>query len=141
TARIREEIDRIRVAGVAPTYTPVQVNERFAQMLTTTRELLSDFRRVEDNFKRIAQEIAEQYAKPGVTKGAVVGHMLDADEALRHSEQGQSFYAFWNLLLSEQRRQQFQMALQQVLSLKELNERLKASPLLRDMVHHLRIEG
>jgi hypothetical protein len=117
-ARIREEIDRIRVAGFAPTYTPVQINERFAQMLTTARELLSDFRRVEDNFKRIAQEIAEQHAKPGITKGAIVGHMLDADEALRHSEQGQSFYAFWNLLLSEQRQQQFQVALQQVLSLK-----------------------
>jgi hypothetical protein len=140
-ARIREEIDRIRVAGSAPTYSAVQVNERFAQMLTTTRELLSDFRRVEDNFKRIAQEIAEKYAQPGVTKGAIVGHMLDADEALRHSEQGQSFYAFWKLLLSDQRRQQFQVALQQVLSLPDLNDRLKDSPLLRDMIRHLQIEG
>jgi hypothetical protein len=67
--------------------------------------------------------------------------MLDADEALRHSEQGQSFYAFWKLLLSDQRRQQFQVALQQVLSLPDLNDRLKDSPLLRDMIRHLQIEG
>jgi len=60
---------------------------------------------------------------------------------LRHSEQGQSFYAFWKLLLSDQRRQQFQVALQQVLSLPDLNDRLKDSPLLRDMIRHLQIEG
>jgi hypothetical protein len=87
-ARIREEIDRIRVAGSAPTYSAVQVNERFAQMLTTTRELLSDFRRVEDNFKRIAQEIAEKYAQPGVTKGAIVGQASSTGGSRGHPDFG-----------------------------------------------------
>ena len=94
-ATIQDEIDRIRTTGVVPTYTPVQINERFAQLLSTARELLGDFRTVEDNLKRIAQSIAEAHAKPGITKGNILGQMLDADEALRNSEQGQSFYAFW----------------------------------------------
>jgi hypothetical protein len=94
-ARIQEEIDRIRATGAVSIYTPVQVNERFALLLSTARELLGDFRLVEENFKRIAQQIAEQHAKPEYTKGAILGHMLDADDALKKSEQGQSFYAFW----------------------------------------------
>jgi len=140
-ATIQDEIDRIRTTGVVPTYTPVQINERFAQLLSTARELLGDFRTVEDNLKRIAQSIAEAHAKPGITKGNILGQMLDADEALRNSEQGQSFYAFWALLLSIQRQQEFQNALKKVIALKDLNDRLKSNPLLTNLVSHLLIEG
>ena len=139
--RIQAQIDQIRATGVVPSYTSVQINERFAQLLSTARELLGDFRLVEDNLKRIAQSIAEEHAKPGVTKGSILGNMLDADEVLRKSEQGQSFYAFWALLLSGERQHQFQVALKKVLELKDLNERLKSSPLLDNMIHHLLIEG
>lgn len=100
---IRPEIDRIRATGHVTAFTPVQINERYARVLTTARELLGDFRQVEENFKRIAREIAERHAQPGVTKGAIVGHMLDSHDALRSSEQGQSFFAFWGLLLSPER--------------------------------------
>jgi hypothetical protein len=140
-ARVREEIDRIRASGVAPTYTGVQINERFAQILSTARELLGDFRLVEDNLKRIAQAIAEQHAKPGATKGTILGNMLDANDTLRRSEQGQSFYAFWGLLLSSERREKFQQAMDRVLALDQLNEKLKSSQLLRNLTHHLLIEG
>jgi len=84
-SKTQAEIDHIRATGFVPTYTPVQINERFARLLTTARELLGDFRLVEENFKRIAQQIAEEHAKPGFTKGAILGHMLDADDALRKS--------------------------------------------------------
>lgn len=139
--RIQEEIDRIRATGAVPVYTPVQVNERFALMVATARELLGDFRLVEENFKRIAQEIAEHHANPLFTKGAILGHMLDADDALKKSEQGQSFYAFWGLLLATERRQKFQESLQNVLALQDLNERLKNNPLLINLISNLLIEG
>jgi len=140
-SKIQAEIDRIRTTGFVPTYTPVQINERFARLLTTARELLGDFRLVEENFKRIAQQIAEQHAKPGFTKGAILGHMLDADDALRKSEQGQSFYAFWGLLLSSERQRQFQDALAKVIALAELSEKLRDNLLLPNLVSHLLIEG
>ena len=96
---IQSEIDRIRATGAVESFSPVQINERYAQVLGTARELLSDFRQVEENFKRVAREIAERQALPGITKGAIVGHLLDSHDALRDSEQGQSFFAFWNLLI------------------------------------------
>jgi hypothetical protein len=52
-------------------------------MLATARELLADFRHVEENFKRIARAIVERQAQPRVTKSAIVGHMLDPHDALR----------------------------------------------------------
>ena len=140
-ARIREEIDRIRTTGVVPTYTAVQINERFAQLLSTARELMGDFRLVEDNLKRIAQTIAEEHSKPETTKGSILGNMLDAEESLRKSEQGQSFYAFWALLLSGERQQQFLDALAKVMSLSDLHERLRANSMLSNLVQHLLVEG
>src|SRR6266498_3345726 len=73
---IRAEIDRIRATGAVTSFSPVQINERYAQVLGTARELLSDFRQVEENFKRVAREIAERQTQPGITKGAIVGHLL-----------------------------------------------------------------
>lgn len=139
--RLRAHIDGIRVSGVAPTYTPVQLNERYARLLATARELLGDFRLVEENFKKIAQDIAEQHAHPGLTKGAIVGRMLDADEALKNSEQGQSFYGFYRLLLATERQRQFRTALEKVLSLPHLNPALRGNPVLGDLITSLLAEG
>jgi hypothetical protein len=138
---IRAEIDRIRATGAVTSFSPVQINERYAQVLGTARELLSDFRQVEENFKRVAREIAERQTQPGITKGAIVGHLLDSHDALRESEQGQSFFAFWNLLLSTDRQQQFQEQVEQVVGLAALSEDHRGNQLLRRLISHLLREG
>lgn len=139
--RILAEIDRIRATGEVKTFTPVEINERFALVLRTARELLSDFRSVEENFKRIARDIAEQHADPGITKGAIVGNMLTSHDALRQSDQGQSFFAFWELLIAEERRRQFDLTLEQVRALSGLDERLRSNRLLNRLVSQLLDEG
>lgn len=140
-ARIQSEIERIRATGEVETFTPVELNERFALVLAAARELMSDFRLVEENFKRIARDIAERHATPGVTKGAIVGHMLDAHDALRQSDQGQSFFAFWELLIADERRRRFEETLEKVRNLDALAEELRASRLLPQLVSHLLVEG
>jgi hypothetical protein len=138
---IQREIDQIMTTGVVPNYTPVQINERFALIATAGSELLSDFRRVEENFKRIAQEIAEGHAQPDFTKGAILGNMLDAEDALQQSAQGQSFHAFWNLLLAPERTAKFEEDLQKVLALPQLSDTLKANRLLKHLIRQLLNEG
>lgn len=138
---IRAEIDRIRATGAVTSFSPVQINERYAQVLGTARELLSDFRQVEENFKRVAREIAERQTQPGITKGAIVGHLLDSHDALRESEQGQSFFAFWNLLLSTDRQEQFQEQVEHVVGLAALSEDHRGNQLLRRLISHLLREG
>jgi hypothetical protein len=139
--QILAEIDRIRATGEVRTFTPVEINERFALVLRTARELLGDFRLVEENFKGIARDIAEQHTLPGVTKGAIVGSTLSAHEALRQSAQGQSFFAFWELLVTESRRRQFEQTLTRVMSLEALDDTLRSNRLLRQLISHLLIEG
>ena len=138
---IRAEADRIRATGAVTSFSPVQINERYGQVLGTARELLSDFRQVEENFKRVAREIAERQTQPGITKGAIVGHILDSHDALRESEQGQSFFAFWNLLLSVDRQQQFQEQVDQIAALTALSEDHRGNQLLRRLISHLLREG
>jgi hypothetical protein len=119
----------------------VEINERFALVLRTARELLSDFRSVEENFKRIARDIAEQHAVPGITKGTIVGNMLTSHDSLRQSDQGQSFFAFWDLLIAEDKREHFERTLEKVLALSELDEGLRSQRLLRRLVSQLLVEG
>lgn len=135
--KLHGEIDRIRATGSAETYTGVQINERFGRLLATARELVGDFRQVEENFRVIGRQIAERQAEPNVTKGAVVGQMLDAHDELRVSAQGQSFYAFWRLLLSEERQRLFKDAVSRAYRIPEIEERLRGNRLLARLVSHL----
>jgi hypothetical protein len=135
--RIQAEIDRIRATGTAEKYSPVKLNERYARLVTTARELLSDFRAVEENFQRIAREIAERHVQPGVTKGAIVGHMLDSHDTLKLSAQGQSFYAFRELLLSPDRQNRFDEAIEKAQQIAVISAELKASPLLSQLIGRL----
>ena len=138
---INAKIDRIRATGRAEAFTPVQINERYARILATARELLADFRQVEDNFKRLAHDIAERHARPGMTKGAIVGHLLDSHDALRKSEQGQSFFAFWELLLAPDRQLRFQEQVQEIATLPALDGDNRDSQLLQHFLSHLLREG
>jgi hypothetical protein len=99
-AEIDKEIKAIEL-GIAPeTYSNAQVRERLETFTRTSYELLSDFREVEDHFKQIHRSIVEQHTRLEQQKGAIVGYAFEAYDGLRHSDQGKSFYAFWDFLIS-----------------------------------------
>jgi hypothetical protein len=99
-AEIDKEIKAIEL-GIAPeTYSNAQVRERLETFTRTSYELLSDFREVEDHFKQIHRSIVEQHTRLEQQKGAIVGYAFEAFDGLRHSDQGKSFYAFWDFLIS-----------------------------------------
>lgn len=139
--RIEHEIARIESTGEVETLSPVLLNERFHWLLATSRELLGDFRQVEENFKAIGLEVAERHTAPDATRGVVLGHMLDAYEVLRQSPQGESFYAFWRLLLAQDRQDEFRAAVERAYELEELAPELKANRLLNQLLHRLLDEG
>jgi hypothetical protein len=138
--RIQDEIGRIRATGVVEKYSSVKLNERYARLITTARELLSDFRAVEEKFQHIAQEIAEKHVQPGITKGSIVGHMLDSHDSLKQSAQGQSYYAFRELLLSPERQEHFDAAIETAQKLQTLSPELRANSILAQLIGKLLIE-
>jgi uncharacterized membrane-anchored protein YhcB (DUF1043 family) len=97
--KLQNEIEDIERTGKTTVYNATQINERFASVLETARKLLGDFREVERHFRRITKNISVQHSS-AETRGAIVGRTLDAQEQLRDSSQGQSFYAFWDFLLA-----------------------------------------
>jgi hypothetical protein len=53
-------------------------------------------------------------------KGSVVSRVLDADQELKDSPQGRSFYAFWNFLMSDDKKQELRSMVKDVYQLDEL---------------------
>ena len=97
---LQQRINTIKKTGEAEVYTPVQTVERLREVSKAARELLSDFRQVEENFKTI---LADVYKKQSVseTKGAVLGYALDANLEMKETPQGQTFDSFWDFLAAD----------------------------------------
>lgn len=138
--RIEAELERVRTTGTVEQYSPVKINERLSRLVNTARELLGDFRAVEESFQRIAQEIAERQTQQGVTKGHVVGRMLDAHDNLAESYQGQSYYAFRELLLSAERQQRFEDSVSRLRRLSQADPSLRDDPALGQFLVRLLLE-
>ncbi|WP_205513065.1 DUF3375 domain-containing protein [Longitalea arenae] len=116
-AEIDKEIKAIEL-GVAPdNYSNAQVQERLDLFTRLCYELISDFREVEDNFKQIHRAIVEQHTKAEQNKGAIVGFAFAAYDALRNSNQGKSFYSFWDFLISRAGQQDWKELTEQLLDL------------------------
>ncbi len=98
---LTREINAIKKSGTVETFNDTQIKERFYNITKTARELLSDFKEVEHNFKDISLNIYRQQTKEGVNRGQILGYTLDATEQLKGSDQGKSFYAFWQFLIAD----------------------------------------
>ena len=93
------------------------LKDRFMQFSQQARELLSDFREVEYNFRRLDRSVREQIATWEGKKGELLEEIMGERDAIADSDQGSSFRAFWDFLMSQQRQQEFSDMLEQVLSL------------------------
>jgi cell fate (sporulation/competence/biofilm development) regulator YlbF (YheA/YmcA/DUF963 family) len=140
-AALQAQIDLVESTRTAETYSAVQLTERFANALDLARGLAGDFRQLEENFKEVARVLAEAQAKPGATKGRIVGQLLDTHAALKESSQGQSFYAFWNLLASPGRQKRWRELTRQVYRLDAIDGALRSNRLLERLSSRLLIEG
>ena len=139
-AKLDDQIARI-LAGERPRiFEPWHVNERYARILEDAQTLVSDFRQVEENFRRLAQEVVERRTATDSTKGEIVGRVLDSHDSVRDSPQGRSFYGFVRLLLAPSRREQFEEQVELAQKISTLAPELRDDPLLRRLFPRLRME-
>jgi hypothetical protein len=90
-------------AGDVPVLDATGVRDRYQQLSTTARELLSDFREVEDNFRLLDRAAREKIAAWDGSKGELLADLVGSRSEISGSDQGRSFQAFFDFLLSEQR--------------------------------------
>ncbi|ABB23402.1 DUF3375 domain-containing protein [Pelodictyon luteolum] len=118
--RRREEIDgeiaRIH-AGDISLLDDTALKDRFQQFLQLARELLTDFREVEQNFRTLDRRVRERIALWEGSKGALLEEIMGQRDAIADSDQGKSFRAFWGFLMSQSRQEELSVLLDEVLNL------------------------
>ncbi len=100
---------------------PAGVRDRYQQFTTTARELLSDFRVVEENFRRLDRAARERIATWNGAKGDLLADLVGSRSEITQSDQGHSFQAFYEFLLSESRQQELTRLLDRVSALDEVD--------------------
>lgn len=98
-AEIDAEIERVR-GGDFTLLDDTALRDRFQQASSTARELLSDFREVEHNFRQLDQQVREQIARWEGHRGELLAQILGERDSITDSDQGRSFRAFWDFLMS-----------------------------------------
>jgi hypothetical protein len=127
------EIARV-LAGDVPLLDDTAVKDRFQQFQQLARELLADFREVEHNFRLLDRKVREKIALWEGAKGALLDEIMGERDAIGDSDQGRSFRAFWDFLMSTRRQEELSERLDQVLALPAVAA-LKPEPRTR-RVHH-----
>jgi len=110
------EIEEIR-AGRMAFMDETQLRERFLQVRDTARALLADFRQVEQNFRELDRQVRERIATWGGSRGEVLAEVFGERDEIADSDQGRSFRAFWDLLMSPARQEELTALLETVLAL------------------------
>ena len=111
---------------------PSGVRDRYQQFAATARELLADFRQVEENFRKLDRQLRERVAGWQGGKGELLDDILGSRESITGSDQGRSFQAFHDFLLSRSRQEELSDLLDRV---HQLSGNADSDPRLRH-VHH-----
>lgn len=113
---IDAEIARV-LSGDVPLLDDTALKDRFQQFMQGARELLTDFREVEHNFRQLDRRVRERIALWEGSKGALLEEIMGERDAIADSDQGKSFRAFWDFLLSGRRQEELTALLDRVLAL------------------------
>ncbi|NCD09564.1 MAG: DUF3375 domain-containing protein [Negativicutes bacterium] len=120
-AELEQEISRVKT-GKVELLDDTQVKERFWQAMTIAREIMSDFRAVEQNFRDLDRSMREKIAIWNKGKGELLATIFNEQDGINQSEQGKSFSAFWNYLMSSGSQEDFQTTIDKVLALQAVKE-------------------
>jgi hypothetical protein len=104
--RRRDELDAEIAAveaGIITVLDATGVRDRYQQLSATARELLSDFREVEENFRLLDRAARVKIAAWDGSKGELLAELVGSRSEIAGSDQGRSFQSFYDFLLSDSR--------------------------------------
>lgn len=123
--RRRQELDdeiAAVSAGRVSVLDPAAQRDRYQQFAATASELLADFREVEANFRALDRELRARIASWEGSKGELLDDVLGSRNSIADSDQGRSFQAFYDFLLSHEKQTEFTELLQRVHALEAIGE-------------------
>ncbi len=134
---IEQQIQRIKIGEDVKVFEEFEIVPRFNQLNQSAKELLSDFKEVEDNFKEITKGIYQKHTDESLTKSDILKFTFDALEALKDSQQGKSFYAFWSFILNPEMQNRWASLTKELYNTLEKKLIPVNDPFLRGMKNHL----
>lgn len=113
------EIERAEQGLTEPLDT-VALLDRYQHFSSTARELLSDFREVEENFRALDRQARAKIAGWDGGKGELLDELVGDRHAIAASDQGRSFQSFYDFLLSRRRQEELGELLESLVQLDQV---------------------
>ncbi len=138
---IEQQIQRIRTGEDVKVFEEFEIIPRFNQINQSAKDLLSDFKEVEDNFKEITKGIYQKHADGSLSKSDILEFTFDALDSLKESQQGKSFYAFWSFILNPDLQNKWDSLTKELYKTLEEKSIPVNDPFLKGMKKHLHSAG
>ncbi len=111
---LQREIDDLR-AGVVVELPVPQQYERLREVYQLASVLTGDFRRMEDDIRRLDQDLRVQMIQADSRRGDVLANLLHQENMLADTEAGRAFEGFFQLLSDDNRSTEFREQLRAIL--------------------------
>lgn len=113
---IQRSIDDLRT-GVSVELSETEQRERIREIYQLASVLTGDFRRVEDDIRRIDKDLRIQIIEGDSTRGDVLLELMEKEILLANTDAGSAFEGFFQLLCDQNRSTEFSDQLRGILSL------------------------
>jgi len=120
-AEIENEILRLDQQHI-DRYDPTKVKERFLLIEESAIKLLSDFKQIEENFRKLNSKAREDQIKKQLSKGKFLDQVFESQDLIMESDQGKSFRSFWEFLMDQDKQQELESYVQEIFKVPELLE-------------------
>ena len=98
--------------------------------------MLSDFRQVEQNFRALDKDIREKIIKSNVSKGKLLDDIFAQQDYVWTTDQGKSFRAFWEFLMSQQKQEELDSLIKILMDLPQI-QKLKEETIIHRIKNNL----
>ena len=102
-----------------------QIKEHYFLIEETAKYLLADIRQVEENFRTLDRNFRKKIITTSQVKGKVLEELFQQQDFLLDTDQGKSFIAFWEFLLSQSKQDEFEKVVEEVLSIPVIQQMKK----------------
>ncbi|MFW2475379.1 MAG: DUF3375 domain-containing protein [Sediminibacterium sp.] len=126
--KIEKEIEAIK-KGNYEKPSDTLIKEEYFLAEETARRLLADFRQVEENFRELDTETRQKIIRSNLAKGKLLDDIFKEQDYLWDTDQGRSFKAFWEFLMSETMQEELEQLLEKLNKIPAINE-IKQSQLV-----------
>lgn len=140
-AELDDQISRLESEDHMPQRPAAMIKEDFATALSMLKQLLGDFRGVEEKFRDITRQVQRRQSDPRESRGTLLGFALDEEDRLKQEDQGVSFHEFLRFILQPAQQERLRVVIEELRKLRELDEMRDGMEVVRRMVPLLLAEA